>query len=168
MNGPVIPGMCFLSNDYVLGASAVGKYVINRLNQLKAQVEAELNSQGTTLQADVKALEGRRSTLTQAVFQQKAGEIQQRGQTFQNLVQQRNREMQATQEKAFGYVAQQAEPAVRQIIAQRSCSILLNGSAVVAGAPSMDISPAVVQQLDTKVQKFEFNREQLEATAGGQ
>jgi hypothetical protein len=48
---------------------------------------------------------------------------------------------------------------------QRSCSILFNGSAVLAAAATMDISPAVIQQLDTKIQQFAFDREHLDTQA---
>ena len=168
LSGPAIPGMCIISNDYLFGASALGKYIFNRLGQLKAQVDAELNSQGTTLQTDIKALQAQRNSLTEEQFGQRAAPLQQREQDLQRLAQQRGREMQATQEKAMGYLAQQAEPIVRQVVVQRNCSILMNGSAVVVAEPGMDISPAVVQQLDSKVQSYEFDREHIDPSAAAQ
>jgi outer membrane protein len=162
VNGPPIPGLCVISNDFVLGTSAVGKFVINRLGQLKAQVDAELNGEGSSLQTDVKALEAQRSSLTPDQFDQKGSALQVRDRDLQRKAQLRQHELQATQEKAFGYVAQQADPIVRQLISERNCSILLNGAAVVVAAPAMDISPAVVQRLDAKVQQFEFDREHMD------
>jgi Skp family chaperone for outer membrane proteins len=164
--GPAIPGLCVLSNDYVLGGSAVGKFVITRLGQLKAQVDAELNSEGAALQNDAKALDTQRASLTADQYDQKMAALQIRDRELQRKAQLRQRELQATQEKAFNNVGQQAEPIVRQVIAERSCSILLNGAAVVVAAPTMDISPLVVQRLDAKIQQFAFDREHLDATAG--
>jgi outer membrane protein len=166
VNGPAIPGMCVISNDYVLGTSAVGKFVINRLGQLKAQVDAELNGEGTALQNDAKALDAQRTALTADQFDQRGAALQVRDRDLQRKAQIRQREMQATQEKAFGQVAQQAEPIVRQLIVEKSCSILLNGAAVVVAAPAMDISPMVVQRLDAKIQQFAFDREHLDTTTG--
>jgi Skp family chaperone for outer membrane proteins len=166
VTGPAIPGLCVLSNDYVLGASAVGKFVINRLQQLKAQVDAELNSEGTALQTDAKALDAQRSSLSADQYDQRGAQLQIRERELQRKAQLRQRELQATQDKAFNNVAQQAEPIVRQVIVERNCSVLLNGAAVVVAAQSMDVSPTVVQRLDGKIQQFAFDREHLDATTG--
>lgn len=149
--GPAIPGVCVLSNDAVLGGSAVGKFVITRLGQLKAQVDAELNSEGGALQTDAKALDAQRSSISADQYDQKMAALQLRGRELQRKAQQRQRELQATQEKAFGVIGQQAEPIVRQVVGERACSLLLNGAAVVVAAPAMDISPLVVQRLDAKI-----------------
>jgi Skp family chaperone for outer membrane proteins len=165
--GPAIPGICVLNNDYVLGGSAVGKFVINRLGQLKAQVDAELNGAGSSLQADAKALETQRSTLSADQYGQKVAALQSRDRDLQRMAQLRQRELQATQEKAFGVIGQQAEPIIRQAVGERSCSILLNGAAVVVTNPAMDLSPLIVQRLDAKIQQFAFDREHLDAQAAG-
>ena len=165
--GPAIPGICVLNNDYVLGGSAVGKFVINRLGQLKAQVDAELNGQGSSLQADAKALDTQRTTLSADQYGQKVAALQARDRDLQRLAQLRQRELQATQEKAFGVIGQQAEPIIRQAVGEKSCSILLNGAAVVVTNPGMDLSPLVVQRLDAKIQQFAFDREHLDTQAAG-
>jgi Skp family chaperone for outer membrane proteins len=164
--GPAIPGMCVLSNDYVIGMSAVGKFVINRFGQLRAQVDAELNSEGGSLQNDAKALEAQRTSLSADQYDQKMGALQVRGRDLQRKADLRQRELQATQEKALGTISQQAEPIIRQLVTERNCSILLNGSAVVVASPAMDISPMVVQRLDAKIQQFAFDREHLDTQAG--
>lgn len=164
--GPAIPGICVLNNDYVLGGSAVGKFVINRLGQLKAQVDAEVNGELSSLQADAKALDAQRTTLSSDQYGQKATALQARDRDLQRKAQLRQRELQATQEKAFSVIGQQAEPLIRQAVGERSCSILLNGAAVVVAAPAMDISPLIVQRLDAKIQQFAFDREHLDTQAG--
>jgi outer membrane protein len=164
--GPAIPGICVLSNDYILGGSAVGKFAITRLGQLKAQVDAELNSEGSALQTDAKALDAQHASLSADQYDQKMAALQVRDRELQRKAQLRQRELQATQEKAFGVIGQQAEPIIRQVVGERSCSILLNGAAVVVAAPAMDISPLVVQRLDAKIQQFAFDREHLDTQAG--
>jgi outer membrane protein len=166
VTGPPIPGVCVLSNDYILGGSAVGKFAISRLGQLKAQVDAELNSEGSALQTDAKALDAQRSSITPDQYDQKVAALQVRDRELQRKAQLRQRELQATQEKAFGVIGQQADPIIRQVVAERSCSILLNGAAVVVAAPAMDVSPLVVQRLDAKIQQFAFDREHLDTQAG--
>jgi len=161
--GPAIPGICIVNNDYILGGSAVGKYVITRLQQLKSQVDAEINSQATSLQTDDKALQAQRASLSSDQYQQKMGALQVRYQSLQRLAQQREREMQATQEKAFSTIGQQADPIVRQVIGEKTCSLVLNGAAVVVANQGMDLSQTIVQRLDAKIQQFAFDREHLEA-----
>jgi outer membrane protein len=164
--GPALPGICVLNNDYILGGSAVGKFVISRLGQLKAQVDAELNSEGTTLQADAKALDAQRSSISADQYDQKLAALQVRDRELQRQAQLRQRELQATQEKAFSTIGQQADPIIRQVVGERNCSVLLNGAAVVVANPAMDLSPLVVQRLDAKIQQFAFDREHLDTQAG--
>lgn len=167
MNGPAIPGLCILSDQEVIGASAVGKYVVNRLQQLGSQADAEINADTTSLQNDAKALEAQRSSLSADQYDQRAAQLQLRDRERQRKIQLRQRELQATQEKAFATINQSAEPIIRQVVAEKNCTVLLNGAAVVAAAPSLDISPIVVQRLDAKIQQFPFDREHLDTTGAG-
>ena len=165
--GPAIPGICIVNNDYILGGSAVGKFVITRLQQLKSQVDAEINSEGTALQTDAKALQAQRASLSNDQYEQKIGALQVRDQALQRKIQLREREMQATQEKAFGTIGQQADPIVRQVIGEKTCSLVLNGAAVVVSNSGMDLSPTIVQRLDGKIQQFALDRELLDTGAAG-
>jgi Skp family chaperone for outer membrane proteins len=163
--GPAIPGMCVLSNDYVIGASVVGKFVGARLGQLKSQVEAELNGAATALQTDGKALDAQRSTLTPEQFDQRGAALQVREREIQRTVQLRNAELQATQEKAIGRIVQEERPIIQQTITERNCSILISGQAAMAASSSMDVTPLVIQRLDAKLQQFQFDREHIDPSA---
>ena len=61
-HGPAIAGLCIFSFDNAIGASTVGKYVGTRLQQIGAQVNAELTGENTALENDAKALDARRAT----------------------------------------------------------------------------------------------------------
>jgi len=164
--GPALPGVCVLSNEGVVYGSTVGKAVIARLNQLGAQTDAELSGEQTSIQNDAKALEAQRSSLSSDQFQQRGAAINQRAANLQRLAQQRQREMAATQEKALARIGTEADPIVRQVFAQRSCSLLFNGAALVFPAPAMDITPQVVQGLNGRIQSFSFDREHLDQQSG--
>jgi outer membrane protein len=58
------------------------------------------------------------------------------------------------------------DPVVRQVFAQRSCSVLLDGNALVYPAPAMDITSAVIAGLNAKVQTFSFDREHIDPNTG--
>jgi outer membrane protein len=164
--GPAIPGLCVFSQEYLIGGSVVGKFALNRLQQLGAQADAEISSEAQTLQADGKALDAQHATLTADQYDQRMAALQVRDREIQRKYQLRQKEMQATKEKAFNTIGQQAEPILRQVVAERNCSIVLSSAAVLVGSPSMDISTAVVQRLDAKIQQFAFDREHLDTQAG--
>lgn len=166
-SGPALPGVCVLSKDRMIFGSVVGKYVVSRLDQLKAQADAELNSENTTIVNDAKTLEGQQATLPVDQYQQRAGLINQRVAALQRKAQLRNREIGATQEKAFNRIATEVDPIIRQVFTQRSCSLLLDGVALIYPAPAMDVTDAVIRSMDGKLQQFPFDREHLDQQPDG-
>lgn len=160
--GPPIAGVCVYSNDYTVGASAVGKFVQQRLQQLQQQVQAEVTSEQSQLQTDAKTLDAQRASLSAEVLQQRALVIQQRDQALQRKVEIRERELQATMQKAVGRIVSEANPLLQQVYGAHNCSILLDGQAVMGSNPSMNITPDVVKLLDGKITQFQFDREHLD------
>ena len=61
------------------------------------------------------------------------------------------------------YVADEGDatitPIVQAVYQQRHCSLLLNADGVMGGNPAMDISDAVVQQLNARMSTITFDRE---------
>lgn len=161
LNGPAIPGMCVLSQGQLVHDSALGKAIATRLGQLKNQVAAEINAEATTLQTDERTFETGRASMTPDQQQKQGGALAAREQALQQKYQLRTQEMEATEQKALGYLGQQANPIVGSVAVQHNCSVLLSGG-VVATTPSMDITTAVIQQLDARVQTYAFDREHLD------
>jgi outer membrane protein len=161
-----VPGVCVLSREGIVGASTVGKYVQTRMGQLSNQVNAELSGEQTQLQNDAKALDAKKATLQPAQLQEQGRALQQRAQALQEKAQQRDRELQATEQKAVARVLQEASPLVGDAVKGKACGLLLDANSVLAGNPTMDITPAVVQALNAKTTQFEFEREHLDAQPG--
>ena len=161
------PGVCVLSREGIVGASTVGKYVQTRLGQLTTQTNAELTAEQTSLQNDAKALEAKKATLAAAAYQQQGGALQQRADGLQQKAQQRDRELQATEQKALARILQEASPLVADQVKARGCGVLLDANSVLAANPSMDLTPLVVTALNAKLTQFEFDRERLDAAAPG-
>ena len=166
--GAPIAGLCTLSLDGAVGASTVGKYVDSRLQQIGAQVNAELNGEKTSLENDAQALESQRATLDQNTFEQRASALQVRDNALQRKAALREREMQATQQQAVGRVLNEMKPLIAQAAQQRSCAILLDRSGVVMVNPAMDITPIVVTALNAKLTQFAFDRTRLDQPQGAQ
>jgi Skp family chaperone for outer membrane proteins len=167
--GPVLPGICVLSKDRMILGSAVGKYVLNRLDQLSAQASAELTSEQSAIQNDAKTLQGQQASLPAEQFQQRGALLNQREGALQRKYQLIQRELSATHDKALAHIGAEVDPIVRQVFVQRGCSLLLDGAALIyPPAPGMDVTEAVVHGLDAKIQQFPFDREQISEGAQAQ
>ena len=139
--GPVIPGVCIISIEGAVAGSTVGKYVDTRLQQIVQQVQAELGGERTAIQNEGRALDSQRGTLDQNTLEQRAAALQVRINAEQRKEQLREREVQATEQKALARVGDEMEPLIRQAYQQRNCSVLLQRTAVVIANPAMDITP---------------------------
>ncbi|WP_304176585.1 OmpH family outer membrane protein [Phenylobacterium aquaticum] len=160
--GPAIPGICVLSLEGAVGNSTVGKYVQTRMTQIGTQVQAELTAEQTAINSAAKALDAQKGTLDQGSFDKQAADLQLRANAYQRKAQLRDREMQATQQKALGRVSQELDPVVRAAFQQSKCSLLLQRDALVIANPQMDITGAVVTGLNARITQFAFDREHLD------
>ena len=161
-HGPAVPGLCIISMEAAVAGSSVGKYVDTRMQQIVAQVNAELTGERTAIENEAKTLDGQRATLDQNTLEQRAAALQVRANAFDRKTQQRNREVQATEQKALGRIGSELEPLIRTAYQQRSCSVLLQRNAILLGNPAMDITPTVVTALNAKITQFAFERERLD------
>ncbi len=166
--GPVIPGVCIFSNERAVGASAAGRAVATRMQQLQQAVNAELTPERTAIQAEGTAVEGLRASNPQQ-YQTRGQALVTRAQAFEQRVQLRAAELQATERRQVERISEAMEPIVQQIYAQRNCGLLVNRNAVFAGNPQMDITDAVIAQLNTRLPTLTFERERINPQqAGGQ
>lgn len=164
-HGPPISGVCIISVEAAIGGSTVGKYVNTRMQQIVAQVNAELNGEKTAIDTEARTLDSQRATLDQSTLEQRAAALQVRANALQRRAQQRDREVSATEQKAVGRVGQEMEPLIRQAYQAKGCSLLLQRNALVIANPAMDITPAVVTALNAKITQFAFDRERLDQAA---
>ncbi len=165
--GPVIPGVCIFSKEGAIGTSTVGKYLQGRLQQIGTQVNAELNAERTAIENDAKALDAQKATLSQDQLEQRNAALQVRANAFQRKAQLRDREMQATEQKAVQRVLQEVGPILQGVYGQRGCGLLIDGNSVMGANPQMDVTPAVVTQLNAKLTQFPFDREHLDQQPAG-
>jgi len=156
-HGPPIPGMCVYADDRAIGTSNVGKAAASRMQQLRAQVQAELQAEQTPLQADVSAL--RAKNLPESDPQWAA--LAQREQALRTKATQRQRELEATGQDALQQIHTRINDILRTVYQSRGCSVLLNGEAIVTANPAMDVTEAVVTQLNGVMPSITFDRKTL-------
>jgi Skp family chaperone for outer membrane proteins len=164
-HGPAIPGVCVVDVDRVLAESAVGKAAAARLQQLANVVKSELTAEQDALVKDATAFQTARATLAQDAIDKRDADLQVRNNALQRKADQRQRELQATQQKAFNRIAVELDPVEAQVYQQRQCSILFTREAVSASNPAMDITPTVITALNSRISTLTFERERLDAPA---
>ncbi len=161
-HGAPINNLCILSIEGAIGSSTVGQYVDTRMQQIIAQVNAELNAERTGIDNEAKTLDAQRATMDQSALEKRAADLQVRANSLQRKAQLRDREVGATEQKALGRVSQELEPLIRQVYQQKQCSVLLRRDAVVIASPAMDITPQIVTALNAKITQFAFDRERMD------
>ena len=163
--GPAIPGVCVISVNQAISTSAVGRYATQRMEQIVAQVKAELAPEDTAISTDGRALQAARATLDQGTFQTRATALQQRIQAFQQKADLRQREVQATEQKSLNRIAQELDPIARQLYQQRRCSVLIDKGSVINANADMDMTAQAITGLNGRIQQFAFDREHLDTAA---
>jgi Skp family chaperone for outer membrane proteins len=163
--GPAIPGVCVISVTQAIQDSTVGRYVSQRMQQIVAQVKAELTPEQTAIDTEGRTLQAQRATLAQAVLQSRAEALQARYNAFQQKADLRQREVSATNQKAVNRIAQELDPIARDLYQQKRCSVLLDKNSVLMSNTDMDITAQAVTMLNSKIQQFAFDRENLQTEA---
>ena len=167
--GAAIPGVCLFSEEGAVSRSSAGEAINKRMQQLAAQVQAELGPEQTSLDADIKTFKDKAASLPQDQQQQQGSALQQRMQDFDGKRAQRQKELEATLRKAINRVDVELEPIVRTVVSGRSCGLLLKADTTIYAAnPQMDITTSVIEQLNTKLPTVTFDREHLDAQAAQQ
>ncbi len=165
IQGPTIPGMCMLSVNATISQSAVGQYVSSRMNQIVAQVKAELQPEDTALSNESRAFQAARATLDAATLQSRGAALEARMNAFRQKADLRQKEVQATEQKAINRISQELDPVARQLYQQKHCSILIDKGSVMIASPDMDLTSQAVAGLNARIQQFAFDREHLDTAA---
>jgi outer membrane protein len=159
--GPPIAGLCVYNRDGAIAASTGGKAMIQRMQQLRAQAAAEIQGEQQSIKTEADALIAKKASLTQEQFAQQAGPIQQRQEATQRKAEIRQRELEATGEKALQRFDAAVMPILRNLYESHHCAILLRGDTVMAANPAMDLTDPAVQQLNVSLPSMSFERETL-------
>jgi len=162
LGGPVVPGVCLLSREAVFANAAAGKAASARLQELAAAVQAEIETGRQPLEAELRALEAQPDN---AVRRQRAEALSSEWQALQQKAAHASQEVEATRVKAMQRIANEAQPAIAQVYAARSCGLLLDRNSALGGNFSNDLTADVVQALDVRLSTIAFELERLPQAA---
>jgi len=163
-------GICVVSSGGLLGGSSVGRAIEARMKQLLASVNSEVSAEQTAVENEKKAIEAAAKTATTAAQQQplqtRAQALQTRYENLQRKAQLRDAELRQTQAKAIARVGDAARPLIRNVANGKGCGVVLDSNAVADANPAMDLTAAVVAQLNSSMPSITFERERLDTQAG--
>lgn len=162
LGGPVIPGVCLLSREAVFANAAAGRAANARLQELAAAAQAEIETERRPLEAELRALEAQPDN---AARRQRAEALAGQWQTLQQKAVHASQEVEATRVKAMQRIANEAQPAIAQVYAAKSCGLLLDRNSALGGNFSNDLTADVVQALDARLSTIAFERERLPQVA---
>jgi Skp family chaperone for outer membrane proteins len=165
LGGPLVAGVCLLSQEMVFAGSKVGKAATARLKEISDLAQSEVNADRAQIQFDAKAIESQRGSLKPEEYQQKQQSLSQRLSALEQKANLRTREIEATRQKVVGRIALEAQPLVADIYKDKACGLLFNRNVVMGGNFGNDLTSAVVSALDAKMTTITFDRETLSPTA---
>jgi Skp family chaperone for outer membrane proteins len=157
--GPLIPGVCLLSEQTLIARSKVGQAATARLRELAGQAQANLNAEKTRLEARGKALNEKRATLTPLQIQAQSQTLNQRAQALQAEAGERSQQIEATKGRAFSRVVESAQPYITQAYAAHGCGLLFAREAVLSGNLGNDLTDEVLAAFDAKGTPVTFDLE---------
>ena len=145
-HGPAVAGVCVYNPQALLASSTAGQSLVTGLQRLGEEVRGELAPYGATLETEATALQqggqaadpdGSRARAWQARLQE-----------AQTLEQTRSNELRYTERLQTQTIVNAARPIVAALYQEKSCSVLLDGSNVLAFNPAMDLTATAVQRLN--------------------
>jgi Skp family chaperone for outer membrane proteins len=161
LGGPLIPGVCLLSREAIFANAKVARAANERLQQLAAEAQAEVDAERKPIEDEVKKFQAESAKLSAEQRTQREQALNTRMQPLQAKAQLRSREIEATRARALGRVSDEAQPVIAQVYKGKNCGLLLDRGSVLGGNFGNDLTPAVVQALDAKTSTITFNRETL-------
>lgn len=165
LGGPVIPGVCLLSREAVFANAAAGRAATARLQELAAAAQVEIETERQPLEAELRALEAQPDN---AARRQRAEALAGQWQALQQKAAHASQEVEATRVKAMQRIANEAQPAIAQVYAAKSCGLLLDRNSALGGNFANDLTADVVRALDARLSTIAFERERLPQAAAQQ
>jgi Skp family chaperone for outer membrane proteins len=157
--GPPTPGICFLSRSRVLDQTHAGAAANQRIAQFERGVAAELSGERAAIAADANVLQIQKPVISEAIFQQRAGALALREQSFQTLENTRNNQIARTRGIVTGKLIGEMAPILASLLSQHGCSVVFEASGAYAVNPRMDLTAEIIQIMDIRLPPFDFGLE---------
>ena len=164
LGGPIVPGVCLISRDAVLTSSKVAVYASERIRQITAEAQAEVDAMRKPVDAQVAALRAQAPKMTPQQIRAQEQALSAKLAPVQALAEQRRREVEKTRIDALATISAQVQPLVAAAYGQKGCGLLFDRNSLLGGNFGNDITAAVVTALDGKITSFAIQRATLPAS----
>ena len=161
MTGPLIAGVCLLSQQSLVSRSKIGVAAATRLQELTHASQVEFDGEKRGIEARAKALGAKRPT-TPAMQQQMQAQgqaLNQRFQTLQGEAQVRSRQLDATRAKVNERIVETAQSYIAPAFTAHNCGLLLAREAALGGNMGNDLTGEVIAAMDVKATPLTFGLE---------
>ena len=147
--GPPIAGLCLFARAEALTRSQAGVSATQQLAQFGLGIDAELKAQEGAIHNDDVALATQKAALPPADYQQRVVQIRQRYAGLDRTRALRAAQLDVTRKQALAVVGQIIDPSLADTITSHHCSAVFERSATYGAAAASDITPAVIQRMDS-------------------
>jgi len=157
--GQPTPGICFLSKQGVLNHSKAGAAANARLKLFEDGIARELSGERAAIAADANVLQIQRPVISEAVYQQRAGALALREQSFQALENTRNNQLARTRTQVTLRLLRALTPTLASVLSEHGCSAVLESTDAYAINPRMDLTGEIISIMDIKLPAIAFDLE---------
>jgi Skp family chaperone for outer membrane proteins len=161
---PINAAVLVLDGERLVIESAVGKDMQSKLQAVATQIQNEIRTERTPLQAEITAVQQAIGNQTAAQVRANA-ELRTRVENLDRRLadqerrdQRRQRELIATDEQARGELNRLVTPVIQEVVQARGGQILLERGAVAYAVGGVDITMDVVARLDQRVRALTVTR----------
>ena len=145
-HGAAVAGVCVYNPQALIAASTAGRSLATGMQQLGEQVRGELAPYAANLESEATALQQGGQTADPDGSRARAWQT--RLQEAQQLEETRTNELRYTERLQTQTIITAARPIIAALYQEKGCSILLDGSNVLAMNPQMDLTETAVQRLN--------------------
>ncbi|GGG93716.1 MAG TPA: outer membrane chaperone Skp [Oceanicaulis sp.] len=160
-----------INEETILTESQVGQHIASQLEVIGREIQTELEAAAQPLTQENEALQAETSALSQEAIQQRPDlmqriqQLQQNAQQLERLRRVRQQELVLTERQALQPVLQTLQTVLQELVNERGATILLDRSQVVYAAESVDVTAAVIERLNQRIQTTPVTR--VRAPEGG-
>lgn len=144
-------GIILVDRNAFFAESSAGQDVARQVQEMKKQIEENLNSKAEKLRIDEQQLMGQQSLLTQEAFEAKAQKLRDSRLALQREADQKSRLLQTGVLKAQNEIWKTASPILDAILKEKQAVLMIDRSAIVKGSVDLDVTAMALQRLNKKL-----------------
>lgn len=158
LGGPLVPGVCLLSREAIVANSKVSLYASERIKQLTAEAQAEVDAERKPIDAQIAALRAQVAKMTPDQIRAQEKVLGERLAPVQAKAELRRREIEKTRTDALATISAQIQPLIAAAYAQKNCGLVFDRNTVLGGNYGNDLTAAVVAALDARLTSIPIQR----------